>query len=703
MTGELKERRNILFTIGLDKYESDVWKDLKNAVLDCTELKKTLENHYSFEEYPNSLFNSQATKKEIYNNLNTLKSFIEPDDNLIIFFAGHGSMNPVTNRGYWIPYEGTSDTSTWIENSVIKDFIQDIIAHHIWLIADSCFSGTFLTNTRDKTIELSYEKLDAKKSRWMLSSGSEEKVSDGIPTKHSPFCNYLLKYLNNNSNKFTSVSEIITYVKSLTENNSNQTPRGAFIDNVGHAEGEMILTLKEEFVQHNIKTTRGKPNTPNLRIELANFEKTKNKISVGKEILLIDSFVDGQDYLILENFRFNDEGNKKLKFKDDKVILKTKDGEDFWKLIRRFATWQGLTRYTEENEIYFRDNKGVIVNAHTDIEKEENKLYCIAHADYLQELIEFNKDLMSCLHCGEKISTNNSYLVEIDEIGFKDNVGNVHKECLRTSDRILGKAGYENLKDSSLINFDYKLWCDLLEKGQGQIQAIYSKYKKHKIAIISWNPENNINTGKYCIRTFYENGDSDFMKLGKEIHRFKSSEIDSEIEHFNSQLDAQREKNDLPSIIAETKIFGFYQYLLKLKEPNQTIIKVSHYEKAIYSNQLEEHITDFDNDYTPIGLLRSIETEEIFTIGDLVPLLTNPIKIDEYLENWKEVIGDFESQTIQIIKSDYELDTYIQSILNNNLQPIINPLFNLEQKELEIGLIIKNMKTIIEESRNEME
>lgn len=689
-----------MFTVGIDNYESSVWKDLKNAVLDCKEIINTLENHYSFEEFPSSLFNSQATKKEIYNSLNTLKSFVETDDNLIVFFAGHGSMNPITNRGYWIPYEGTSDTSTWMENSVIKDFVQDIDAHHVWLIADSCFSGTFLTNTRDKITELSYEKLDQKKSRWMLSSGSEEKVSDGIPGKHSPFSKYLIKCLKDNSNQFTSVSEIIAYVKILTQNNSNQTPRGAFINNVGHAEGEMILTLKEDLVQHNIKITRGKPNTPNLRLELAELQKSENKISVGKEILLIESFIDEQDYLILENFRFDDEGNKKLKFKDDKVILKTKDGEDFWKLIRRFATWQGLTRYTEENEIYFKENKGAIINAHIDIEKEENKLYCITHADYLQELIEFNKNLMSCLHCGEKISTNDSYLVEIDEIGFKDNVGNVHKECLRTSDRILGKAGYENLKDSSLINFDYKLWCDLLEKGQGQIQAIYSKYKQQKIAIISWNSENNINTGKYCIRTVYENGESSFMKLGKDIHRFKASEIDIEIEHFNSQLKELRKKNDLPSIIAETKVFGFYQYLLKNKKPNQTIIKVSHYEKAIYSNQLEESSDDFDNDYTPIGLLTSIETEEILTIGNVVPLLTNPIKIDEYLENWKKLIGDFENHTIQIIKSDYELDTYIQSIINENLQPIINPLFNLEQRQLESGLIVKNMKTIIEESKN---
>ncbi len=689
-----------MFTIGIDKYESRAWKDLQNAVLDCNELNKALEKYYSFEEFPNPLFNNFATKKEIYISFNTLKSYIEPDDNLIIFYAGHGSMNPQTNRGYWIPYDGTSDTSTWIENSVIKDLIQDLTTKHIWLIADSCFSGTFLTNTRNITEELTYQVLDSKKSRWMLSSGSEEKVSDGIPNKHSPFSKYLIHCLKYNTNQFTCVSEIITYVKSLTLNHSKQTPRGAFIDNVGHAEGEMVLILNKEYVLSNIKITRGTPNTPKLRLELAENQKDENKFSVGKEIILIESFVDEHDYLILENFRFDNNGNKRLRFKEDKVIFKSKDGDISQKLIRRFATWQGLTRYTELNDQFFRENKIAIMNAHTDIENIEDELHCITHADYLKELIEFNKNLMSCLHCGEKISTNDSYLVEIDEINFKSNVGNVHKECLRNADRILGKSGFEGLKESSLINFDYTLWLELLEKGQGQIQPINNQLSKLKIAIISWNPENNINIGKYCVRVLYENGNTDFMKLGKEIHRFKSSEIDNEIATFNSQLKGQKDKNDLPGMIVETNLFGSFQFLSKLKKTNQTIVNVSHYEKAIYSNQLEEFQSKIENDYTPLGIIKSIETEETFMIRDLVPLISNPIEIDKYYDNWKELLGDFDKQSIQIIKSDFELDTYIQNFLSKGLQPILNPLFNNENGQLESGLLIKSMESIIKEAKN---
>jgi len=280
----MEKRRNILFTIGIDKYDSESWRNLNNAVLDAKEIAQLLIERYSFELYPDSLFDSEATKKNIYASLNNLKFYVEPSDNLIIFFAGHGNMNPHTHRGYWVPYDGTLSLDTYIENSVIKDFIQDIDAQHIWLIADSCFSGTFLTRTRGVINEMPYHKLDEKKSRWMFASGSEEKVSDGQEGLHSPFSRYIIRFLQENTNIYTCVSEIIKYVTQLTINNSTQTPRGAFIDNIGHQDGEMIFVLKENLIKHNFLKTRGTTNTPKLRLELrANQKGKQNPPSTEKQ------------------------------------------------------------------------------------------------------------------------------------------------------------------------------------------------------------------------------------------------------------------------------------------------------------------------------------------------------------------------------------------------------------------------------------
>ncbi|MCW3807410.1 caspase family protein [Plebeiibacterium marinum] len=694
----MEERRNVIFTIGIDKYETAVWRDLKNAVLDSKSLVKMLTTKYNFEEFPHSLYDFEATKENIYQSFNTLKNSVCSDDNIIIFFAGHGNMNPITKRGYWIPHEGTADIHTWIENSVIKDFIADIEAKHIWLVADSCFSGTFLINTREIFQEKSYTVLDRNISRWMLASGSEEKVSDGSAGKHSPFCNYLLRVLEQNTNVYLSVLEVINYVQVLTQNNSNQTPIGAFIDNIGHLGGEMILQLDKEYVTQNIDISQGKPNTPSLRLELSKYENKKRKVSAGKEILFIESFVDNADFLIVENFRFDDEGNKKLKFKDDKVILGA-EGKDSFTLVQRFASWAGIERYLEENNEQYCAKKIVIINAHKDIETVENSQYALAQADFIHELINFNKDLMSCLHCGGRISTNDSCLVEIDEIGLKNNVGNVHRECLRPADRILGKSGYEDLIDSYLVNFDYKLWHSLLEKGHGQLGSSVTQINGNKRAIISWNPENNKNDGSYCIRVIYENGSIDFVTLGKEIHRFPKNKIDEELSFFNRELEKAKISGDPQCKIVETKISGNFKLLSKLKETDQTLTEVKAYEKAFYSNQFEQNTLSIENDYTPIGLIKDFDSEELVMIGDVVPFISKPENFDSFIANWKEVIPEINKCTIKIIKSDFELDTYLQSFFKKGLQPIIDPLFDSETKKIDSGLIFKRFQDIIEQAK----
>jgi len=695
----MRKRRNIIFTIGIDKYETAVWKDLNNAVLDAKAIVETLTTRYNFEENPSSLYNFEVTKENIYQSLNTLRNSIDPSDNVVIFFAGHGNMNPMTQRGYWIPHEGTADIHTWIENSVIKDFIADLEVKHVWLIADSCFSGTFLTNTRDVFREKTYKELDSHISRWMLASGSEEKVSDGSKGLHSPFCKYLLRLLANNTNACLSTLEVINYVQVLTKNNSNQTPIGAFIDNIGHQNGEMILHLNHEHVSQDIETSRGKPNTPSLRLELSEYQNRKNKISTGKEILLVKSFVDKVDFLILENFRFDDNGNKKLTFKDDKVILGTKD-EDSFELIHRFATWVGITKYLEENDELYQTKKITTIKAHEDIETIEDSQFALAQADYIQELISFNKDLMLCLHCGGRISTNNCYLVEVDEIDLKNNAGNVHKECLRPADRILGKSGYEGLKDSYLVNFDYKLWGNLLEKGQGQLGSAISQIDENKKAIISWNPENNKNDGNYCIRIIYENGTSRLVTIGKEIHRFTKYEIDEELLFFNQNLEKARVNGDSPCMIVETKLFGNYKHLSEFKNDNQTITKVNTYEKVLYSNQFEQNTGIVENDYTPIGLIKDFKSEAFIKIGEIVPLISKPEDFDTFIVNWKKIIPEINKCTIRIIKSDFELDTYLQSFFTEGLQPIINPLFDTNTKQLNSGLILRNFTDLIEEAKS---
>lgn len=695
----IKKRRNVLLAIGIDKYNSSIWDDLNNAVFDTQEITKVLTERYSFELYPDPIYNENATKENIFTAFNELKQYVEPDDNLIIFFAGHGQMNPQTHRGYWVPHEGTANPTTFIENSVIKDFIEDIDAQHIWLISDSCFSGTFLSRTRSMKSEKTYYKLDQKVSKWMLASGGEEKVADGAQGQHSPFSKYLIRYLENNDNVYTCVTEIINYVSVLTTNNSRQTPNGAYIGNIGHDDGEMVLILNEKFVKNNIERTKGTTTSLILRKELIAIQKRKSLMSAGKEILLIESFVDKADYLIFENFRFNDVGNKKFTFEDDKVTINGVADNDGWKLIQRFATWQGLNRYLESNSELYESSKVLSFGASGEIEKVEDTEAAIMQAELLQELMDFNTDSMTCLHCEQKISTNDSYLVEIDEVRLEVNVGNVHKECLRPADRILGISGYKGLEETNLINFNYTRWIDLLEKGQGQLKGIEQKMGGLKTAAISWNPENNFNDGQYCIKTIYEDGSSNFMMLGKEIHRFKKEEIDVEVEIFNEMLESHKKESDPICMIVESGINGGFKYLETLKLPGQTIVNVLRYEKAKYTKQYESGSVKLDNDYAPLGLILYSGSDDVVKIGNYVPLLSKPTDFERFHKNWNAVGANMERCTLKIISSDLELDSHLQSFYKEGINPVLDPIFDLKTRKLVSGFPIVSMAKLMQQNQ----
>lgn len=688
----IKNRRSILFAIGIDNYKSSVWDNLSNAVLDTKTIVTILKDKYNFELYPEPLYNEKATKENIYRSFNELKQFADSEDNIIIIFAGHGQMHQQTQRGYWVPYEATISIETFMENSVIKDFIEDIDTKHIWLISDSCFSGTFLTKTRGILKEKKYAELDQLKSRWMLASGREEKVSDGQPGLHSPFSKYLIKYLETNENAYTSLTEIIRYVSFLTANNSKQNPRGAAIDNINHEGGEMILTLTESFVKTNIEETKGTTHNISLRHEQIQNQKKKNALASGKEILLVKALNKPSTYLILENFRFDDKGNKKIVFENENCNLCIDTGLD---LIQRFATMKGCSRYIEQNIVADKDAKIVIVKAHEEIDSVEETLCAILQSELLEELLSYNKDPMTCLHCGEKLISNDSSMVEIDEINFPENVGNVHNNCLRRTDRILGISGFKNPVDFKFLDFDVIMWADLLEKGQGQLNGQRKHLPTDTKAIIAWNSANFINEGAYCIKSNFEDGSSSYVKIGKDIHRFKKEEIDNEILRFNQVcITGEKEGNPFAKIVG-TEFNGSLDFILQHKTSEQIITKVVSFEKVKYSKQFDIDSRRFDNDYAPIGLIQHSDTGKIVKINTIIPLISNPLRFDIFHENWNTVGANMVRCKMKIISSDLELDYYLKTFFKEGLSPVIDPVFKTDTMELVSGFPIQDINEII--------
>jgi hypothetical protein len=201
--------------IGNNNYQSKKWDDLKTPINDITRLADLLIQRYQFDK-ENVILLENANRSKILNGLDQLALTSSKDDNVLVYYAGHGGIDEL-ERGYWVPV-GSESTSQNIKNTEIKNSLDDIKAKHKLLISDSCFSGAFVTTERSRSREIDshldksafYRKYSALKSTQALSSGGNQPVFDGGKKwdGHSIFAYHLISLLKANENKFYSANEL---------------------------------------------------------------------------------------------------------------------------------------------------------------------------------------------------------------------------------------------------------------------------------------------------------------------------------------------------------------------------------------------------------------------------------------------------------------------------------------------------------------
>lgn len=233
--------------IGIDKYKG-AWSPLINAVNDAKAIEKTLKLSYKFDQFK-ILHNEQATREAIIKELEWLVANVKENDNVFIYYSGHGEYKKELSKGYWVPVDAeTQSTSKYISNSDIQTYINGIKSKHTLLVSDACFSGDiFRGNTVSVPFEESekyYREVHSLPSRQALTSGGIEPVMDGGKDGHSIFAYYFLKSLEANKEKYMDVSQVYTKVKIPIINNSEQTPKLSPIKNSGDEGGQFIFIRK---------------------------------------------------------------------------------------------------------------------------------------------------------------------------------------------------------------------------------------------------------------------------------------------------------------------------------------------------------------------------------------------------------------------------------------------------------------------------
>lgn len=319
---EAKKRTNHLLLIGVDLYQNGFPK-LNNCVRDALRFRDILFENYQFTpEKTIEIFNEEATEKNILKAFDQLQGKLTQDDNLVIYFSGHGEFHQFTKRGYWIPVDAEpGERSGYMNNIEVKDFIENIGAQHVFTIVDSCFSGA-LFRSGISPEELAAQRQENLPSRWLLTAGRIEPVSDGSLGQNSPFATSLITLLQNAETDFLWTSEVCSHVTKTVSFNSDQTPKGEPLPISSHQGGQFIFRKKGFFKKVEKEMSQPKlpdsvpvqapPKAENLEVNLENWKLKVKELTVESLdrafVKLNEDFKRSSDKyneLILLRSRFN--------------------------------------------------------------------------------------------------------------------------------------------------------------------------------------------------------------------------------------------------------------------------------------------------------------------------------------------------------------------------------------------------------------
>jgi len=240
--------------IGNQKYEKI--PSLDTPIADARDVDKVLREKYDF----NSTLLIDANRYQILTALNYLREKLTENDNLLIYYAGHGVLDKVNKRGHWLPVDAELNSdANWISTVSITDILNAMSPRHILVVSDSCYSAA-LTRAAIPRLDagMSREKktewvktLLKTKSRTALTSGGLKPVLDGGGDgQHSVFANAFIKELQNNNNfmegqeLYRNVSADVVVATQRKGNEQAQVPEYAPIDHAGHEGGEFFFRPK---------------------------------------------------------------------------------------------------------------------------------------------------------------------------------------------------------------------------------------------------------------------------------------------------------------------------------------------------------------------------------------------------------------------------------------------------------------------------
>lgn len=221
---------------------------LQTAVADARVVDSILRERYGFE----TKLILNAGRQDIFQAISFYRQKLDQNDNLLVYYAGHGHFDREADKAYWLPIDARQeDSGNWVSADDITSNVKAIPARHVLIVSDSCYSGTIYRSLGLAVGEISerdrfLQKMQAGRSRTLMASGGNEPVADGGGDGHSVFARVFLTGLTKmERHKFTGAELFRDFVQERVAGKADQTPEYNPLRNSGHESGDFVFVRKQ--------------------------------------------------------------------------------------------------------------------------------------------------------------------------------------------------------------------------------------------------------------------------------------------------------------------------------------------------------------------------------------------------------------------------------------------------------------------------
>lgn len=198
--GEKRFGRYYALIIGVSDYRP--YPSIETVANDVDRAEQVLRDRYGFSV-------TRLVNPSRYRVMETVNQYFDElgeNDNLLVYFSGHGEKLSTDRReyGYWLPTDADAppNDTNWIANEFITDHLARIKARRILVVSDSIYVDTLESSPGmsvwQDNVSTAYLELKLqRRSRMLLTSGTERPIA-AASGRYSRFASAFLDVLESN-------------------------------------------------------------------------------------------------------------------------------------------------------------------------------------------------------------------------------------------------------------------------------------------------------------------------------------------------------------------------------------------------------------------------------------------------------------------------------------------------------------------------